>query len=69
MKLIDKDTGDVYIIVSGKVLSNPPMDIDGSFLTIRKQDNPDKDYLYMWRYWADNDFTLLEEPNEDYMLP
>lgn len=63
MKLKNKETGELYNIVSGFILTQDvakATDVNGSFLSIRKEGDTE-DILYMWKYWADNDFDIVSE--------
>ena len=63
MKLKNKATGELYDIVSGFILTQDvakATDVNGSFLSIRKEGDTE-DILYMWKYWADNDFDIVSE--------
>lgn len=62
MKLKNKETGELYDVVSGFILTQDvakATDVNGSFLSIRKEGDTE-DILYMWKYWADNDFDIVE---------
>lgn len=76
MKLIKRDTREVFQIIEGSILNiekAKAKDITGSFLTLKSLDNPEKEeVLYLWPYFADQEYELdleneqlkLESKNE-----